>query len=81
MVISIIGAILVLVYMIAVGPNFIVISEIDWIYYGHFQMLFALLIVSWLTSCHLGRFFEKSGQFSYSLYILHFPISLFLSIF
>lgn len=79
--VRILSAVLLCTYLIVFQWNGIMITKADWKIYGIFQIIFSLFMVNIVTNINLGALFKRMGGFSYSLYILHFPILLFSSLF
>lgn len=67
-----------LIYIFAFGLEGLLVGSSDWRHYGFLQVFIALAFLDALTTINLGSFFRWVGGFSYSLYILHFPLFLFL---
>jgi len=64
-------------YLIWFGIDGALIHVVNWRIYGLFQVIFSFCIIDAVTRCSLGSLMVSAGKFSYSLYILHFPLLLF----
>lgn len=69
---------LMMLYLIYFWISGMDITKNSWEVYGIFQFLVAILSIELVLRINLGKIIGFTASFSYTLYILHFPLLLFL---
>lgn len=76
--ICLISLFLIFLYAIYFWFTGFFINENDWKVYSIIQILLSILSINFVTRLYIGKYMEFASNFSYTLYIIHFPVILFL---
>lgn len=69
---------LIFIYTLSLGGSKLIVSQASSLEWFYIQLCMSLLSVFLVLRIYLGRFWSWVSRFSYTLYIVHFPMQLFV---